>query len=98
MYAKLRDELEALSTTSWTERQAELASHTGPAALSPLDAATLTSHVKGIWSSIPHDASSSRHAEVVRSTLDLVGRDIAVRAVVNGKVRRKGVCDLTTDR
>lgn len=93
MYTTLRDELDALVAANWSTRQARLPSHAGAGALPPLPAGQLRNQVRDVWARLAQqEPSSSKRAEVIRSTMDLVGRDLAVRPVVNLDVGRGRLC------
>lgn len=88
LYTVLADGLSSLATASWATRAPLLGSANGPAPLPPLDAGSLRAEVEKVWAAAGGGESSSggRRLDVVRSTLDLVGRDVAERPVVDGLV------------
>ncbi|WOO82222.1 THO complex subunit 1 [Vanrija pseudolonga] len=86
LYTTLADGLSSLATASWETRTPLLSAATGPGPLAPLDPAELRAEVEKVWAAAGGGESSSggRRLDVVRSTLDLVGRDVAERPVVDG--------------
>lgn len=86
LHASLTKDLSGLLATLGKKRQTELKKHKGAAPLKPLDADDLRSKVDAIWSKNHDEGPSSRKPEVIRGTMDVVGRDIALRPVVAGEV------------
>ncbi|KAL1412514.1 hypothetical protein Q8F55_000260 [Vanrija albida] len=88
LYTTLADGLSALASASWAAREPLLAAAAGPAPLPPLDEEQLRAQVEAVWTAAGGGESSSggRRLDVVKSTLDLVGRDVAERPVVDGRL------------
>lgn len=87
LHALLRDELSSLAKSTSTSRSAALKKHAGAGSLPPLDGTKLRESVKNAWDTATAAASSSsKSRDVLRSTLDLVGRDVAVRPVMDGSL------------
>lgn len=91
LYASLKGGLGELAHSLETHRQASFAPVTGSSALPPIAPADLTDQVRNVWTSCESDQGSSRarRVEVVKSVLDLVGRDLVVTPVYNGDVSAK---------
>lgn len=87
LHSSLTDDLSGLLGTLGKKRQTELKKHKGAAPLKPLDADDLRSKVDAIWTKNHDEGPSSRRPDVLRGTMDVVGRDIALRPVVSGEVR-----------
>lgn len=87
LHANLRTDLLGVLGSLGQKRQTELKKHKGPEALKPLDADDLRKQVDAIWSKNYDEGPSSRRPDVLRTTLDLVGRDLALRPIVTGEVR-----------
>lgn len=86
LQSSLTKDLSGLLGTLGKKRQTELKKHKGAGPLKPLDAADLRAKVDAIWSKNHDEGPSSRRPDVLRGTMDVVGRDIALRPVVNGEV------------
>lgn len=91
LYASLRDELVALTQSIWVAREPLLAAHEGPSALQPLDAEQLRQQVTDVWArtSGSGEPSTGKRIDVLRSTLEMVARDVAVRPIMDAEVRRR---------
>lgn len=86
LHSSLTSDLSGLLTTLGKKRQTELKKHKGSAPLKPLDEADLRTKVDAIWAKNHDEGPSSRRPDVLRGTMDVVGRDIALRPVVSGEV------------
>lgn len=91
LYATLRDDLVALTQSIWAAREPLLAAHEGPGALPPLDAEQLRQQVADVWARTngSGEPSTGKRVDVLRSTLEMVARDVAVRPIMDAEVRRR---------
>lgn len=87
LYANLGDSLAALTRASWAQREPLLATHKGASALPALDAAELRQQVSDLWAHTGHgEPSTGKRVDVLRATLEMVSRDVAVRPIMDGEV------------
>lgn len=88
--SSLESSLGALIKSTDTKRARELKRHTGNSPLPALDAVALHKSISALWSksggteSVTAEPSSSKSKDVLRSVLDMVGRDTALRPVITG--------------
>ncbi|BEJ11678.1 hypothetical protein CspHIS471_0201380 [Cutaneotrichosporon sp. HIS471] len=84
LYTALSDALGSFAAASWAAREPTLAGHSGPQALVPLDRELLKEQVTQLWATIGSgEPSTGKRADVLRYTLEMVARDLAVRPVMN---------------
>lgn len=88
LYVSLRDGLRDLGRAFSTEREPSFAPSSLPPTLPPVSPSDLTARVQAVWDGCQSDqeSSSGRRVEVVRSVLDLAGRDLVIAPIVNGDV------------
>ena len=92
LYLPLKEGLVDLALSVTSERESAFAESPSPSALRPISTADLRTRVKGVWEAIysGEDASQGSSAvnrvEVVRSVMELVGRDMVVTPIFNGDV------------
>ncbi len=87
-YIPLRHGLADLAQSISAERESSFEVTPLAPVLPPIPPSELTPRVKAVWGSCQGDQGSSNgsRVEVVRSVLDLVGRDLVVSPIVNGDV------------
>ncbi|RXK39720.1 hypothetical protein M231_03075 [Tremella mesenterica] len=62
-----------------------------PSALTPIPRDQLVDRLQSVWSSLSangdaQQSSSSRHVDLLRSTLELVGKDVVIQPIVSGEL------------
>lgn len=91
LYIPLKESLVNLSHELATTRESDYSTSSAQV-LPSIPKTQLEEQLRSLWITAYGDGASgqessgSRHPEVVRSVLDLVGRDLTVSAVVNGEV------------
>ncbi|GMK56238.1 hypothetical protein CspeluHIS016_0300780 [Cutaneotrichosporon spelunceum] len=84
LYNALSEALVSFTAASWAVREPALANHSGSAALPPLDPDVLKAEVAKLWTTTGSgEPSTGKRADVLRFTLEMVARDLAVRPVMN---------------
>ncbi len=87
LYTALRDSLGAFTAARWAAREPALANHSGTRALPPIDPDTLRGQVAELWAATgTGEPSTGKRADVLRYTLEMVARDVAVRPVMTREV------------
>ena len=92
LYLPLKERLVKLALNITSERESSFAESSGPSTLHPIPTVELTSRVKGVWEEthagedVSQASSAAKRVEVVRSVMDLVGRDLVVTPIFNGDV------------
>lgn len=93
LYIPLKEGLLELAHSISTDREASFSQTPLSPALPPIPPSDLTNQVKAVWeqSQSEEGSSNGRWVEIVRSVLDLLGRDMVVTPFVNGDVSQDGL-------
>ncbi|ORY34712.1 THO complex subunit 1 transcription elongation factor-domain-containing protein [Naematelia encephala] len=100
LYISLKSDLDDLCKSLASEREHSSSSSSLPPDLVAIPSDQLRPRVEELWTSnfSSPGASGSRHAEVVRSALDLLGREVIVAPLANGEIQQPGALATNTER
>lgn len=100
LYANLRDALAGLTRATWAEREPLLRKHEGAIALPALDASRLHQQVSDVWAATggSGEPSTGKRVDVLRATLEMVARDIAVRPIMDLEVSASHISSTSNEQ